>query len=484
MHRTARSRVLSWMAAVALSWAAAASPAFAQNSRWGANYFPNVPLTTQDGTTVHFYEDLIKGKIVAINLIYTTCKYACPLETARLAQVQTILGDRMGKDVFFYSITIDPEHDTPAVLKEYAAKFHAGPGWTFLTGTQADIDLISKKIGLYSTPNPSNPDGHTPNLLVGNEVTGQWMRNSGVDNPKFLARTIGDWLNSWKNPRTDLKSYAEAPPMTLDRGEYTFRNHCAACHTVGNGPHIGPDLAGVTKTRDRSWLAKFIFAPDKLLAEGDPIAKELFEKYKSVRMPNLALSHEDVSVLIDYLAKQDAEAATPAPAAASASPSSSAAAEPVVEPYLRIQQALSADTLTAVKDAARSIAAEAAKLGPGGASIRSAAGEFEQSGDLKSARDAFGRLGDAIINYARTSNAGIGANVHVAYCPMARRVLAAAGHGDSEPVPRQVDARVRPDQRRPSQPQQVAPAFHCRTRARSHEHSKGASAPSFWQQSP
>ncbi|HEV8493776.1 MAG TPA: SCO family protein, partial [Candidatus Angelobacter sp.] len=73
------------------------------DSRWGANYFPNIDLTTQDGKTVHFYDDLVKGKIVAIDLIYTTCQYSCPLETARLAQVQKMLGDRVGKDIFFYS---------------------------------------------------------------------------------------------------------------------------------------------------------------------------------------------------------------------------------------------------------------------------------------------------------------------------------------------------------------------------------------------
>jgi protein SCO1/2 len=278
------------------------APVGAQNSRWGANYFPNVTLTTQDGATVRFYDDLIKGKIVAINLIYTTCKYACPLETARLAQVQTLLGDRMGRDVFFYSITIDPEHDTPAVLKDYAEKFHAGPGWLFLTGSQSDIDLIGKKLGLSTPPDPSNADGHTPHLLVGNEVTGQWMRNSSVDNPKFIARTIGDWLNSWKGPKRALKSYADAPPLTLSQGEYTFKQHCAACHTIGQGSHVGPDLLGITTRRDRAWLARFIVEPDKMLAEGDPIATELFAKYKNVRMPNLALAREEVDVLIDYLA--------------------------------------------------------------------------------------------------------------------------------------------------------------------------------------
>src|SRR2546427_5646408 len=89
-------------------------------NRWGADYFPNVPLTTQDGATVRLYDDLLKGKSVAINVIYTSCKDECPLETARLVQLQRLLGERMGKDIFFYSITIDPKRDKPEVLKAYA----------------------------------------------------------------------------------------------------------------------------------------------------------------------------------------------------------------------------------------------------------------------------------------------------------------------------------------------------------------------------
>src|ERR1700749_5083716 len=73
------------------------TPAVADNSHWGANYFPNVPLITQDGKTVHFYDDMLKGKIVLINFIYTDCGDVCPLETAKLAQVSRLLGDRMGK---------------------------------------------------------------------------------------------------------------------------------------------------------------------------------------------------------------------------------------------------------------------------------------------------------------------------------------------------------------------------------------------------
>src|SRR5215471_14387811 len=88
------------------------------------SHFPNVELITQDDKTVHFYDDLIKGKIVAIDLIYTTCEYACPLETARMVQVQKKLGSRVGSDIFFYSISIDPAHDTPEVLRAYMEKFH------------------------------------------------------------------------------------------------------------------------------------------------------------------------------------------------------------------------------------------------------------------------------------------------------------------------------------------------------------------------
>ena len=135
-RRLGSAPLIAAVAAVAAGTILASARVGADNSRWGANYFPNVVFTTQDGTKVKFYDDLLKGKIVAIDLIYTTCKYACPLETARMAQVARLLGDRMGRDVFFYSITIDPEHDTPKKLKEYAQRLDADrAGWLFLTGT-------------------------------------------------------------------------------------------------------------------------------------------------------------------------------------------------------------------------------------------------------------------------------------------------------------------------------------------------------------
>jgi protein SCO1/2 len=282
-------------------------------SRYGANYFPNVTLTTQDGTKVHFYDDVLKGKSVVIDLIYTECQDSCPLETARLVQVQKILGDRVGKDIFFYSISIDPRHDTPKVLKEYAAKYHVGPGWTFLTGKKEDIDLVSKKLGLYTDPDPNNRDGHSPSLLIGNEPGGQWMRNAATDNPRFLANMIGNWLNGWANSRPVEANvdYSKAGQIDLhtqsDKGRYIFASQCAACHTIGHGDKIGPDLQGVTNVRDRVWLERFISTPDKVLAEKDPIAVALYEKYKQVKMPNLRMADVDLQNLVKFLADQSAQ---------------------------------------------------------------------------------------------------------------------------------------------------------------------------------
>jgi len=272
--------------------------AFAAN-RWGADYFPNVPLVTQDGNTVHLYEDLLKGKSVAMNVIYTSCKDECPLETARLVQLQKILGKRMGKDIFFYSITIDPKRDKPEVLKAYAQKYGVGPGWLFLTGKEEDIKLATKKLGLSRVRDAASKDGHSASLMVGNEPAGLWMRNSAVDNPQFLATTIGNFLG-WKDaaPR---QSYAEARPLVLDKGEYFFQSQCSVCHSIGQGDKMGPDLAGVTARRDRTWLSRYITAPDKMLAEGDPIAVALFEKYQYARMPNLRLSSDEVAAVLSYV---------------------------------------------------------------------------------------------------------------------------------------------------------------------------------------
>ena len=281
-----------------------------EDSQWGGSHFPNVELITQDGKKVRFYDDLIKGKVVALELIYTTCKYNCPLETARLVQLQKLLGDRMGKDIFFISITIDPQHDTPEVLKAYAEKYHVGPGWTFLTGKEADIKLISKKLGLDKLPNGNDPDGHTPSLLIGNEATGIWMRNSALDNTKFMALKMQNLLGYGAQAAVPAVSAnrTESATLNIDKGAYLFQTRCAACHTIGNGDKVGPDLLGVTSVRERAWLSRMIMFPDKLIEEKDPIATALFKQYKEIRMPRLGLAQEDVDTVIEFMKTQTAAA--------------------------------------------------------------------------------------------------------------------------------------------------------------------------------
>ncbi|HEV7522251.1 MAG TPA: SCO family protein [Candidatus Angelobacter sp.] len=286
----------------------------------GAQYFTNTPLITQNGKTVRFYDDLIQGKSVVINFIYTQCGDSCPLETAKLAQVQKLLGDRVGKDIFFYSISIDPKRDTPQKLKEYAKKFHTGPGWLFLTGKKEDIELIRRRLGQAASPDQNKLSDHSTSLVIGDEPSGQWMRDSSLDDARYIATMVTDWLSSWKYHKRgqNYQQATRADAPSTDHGAYLFKSRCAACHTVGGGDSIGPDLLGVASLRKNSWLTRFIQSPDKMLREKDPIAAALFKKYNRVPMPNLRLSKVDTDALIKYIqiASGAYEASvTPAPSA-------------------------------------------------------------------------------------------------------------------------------------------------------------------------
>jgi copper(I)-binding protein/cytochrome oxidase Cu insertion factor (SCO1/SenC/PrrC family) len=281
------------------------APLAMASSPWGANYFPNVELTTQDGEKVRFFDDLIKDKVVAINFIYTTCPDTCPLETAQLVNVQQLLGDRVGKDVFFYSITIDPANDTPEVLKEYRERFSAN--WTFLTGDNADIIRLRRKLGLYIEEIQDGSNNHNVSMIIGNQATGRWMKRSPFENSYVLADQIGNWLSGWKSVQPD-KDYANAPALrSISLGEQLFRTRCTSCHTVTGSERqgaLGPDLLGVTGRRDREWLLNWLRAPDQMLDSGDPIAVALFEQYNQLKMPNMRLNREEAVSLLEYISEE------------------------------------------------------------------------------------------------------------------------------------------------------------------------------------
>jgi protein SCO1/2 len=254
---------------------------------------------------MRFYDDMLKDKVVLINFIFTTCQDACPLETAKLRQVQERLANHVGVDVFMYSISITPEHDTPEVLKEYAETFHVGPGWKFLTGKEEDIKMLRQKLGLLDDEKREAGEGHSMSLIVGNEKTGVWLKRSSFDNPKVLARVMSERLLNFRD-RSNVASYSETSvAVTILPGEDLFRRRCQDCHTIGAGDAIGPDLAGVAGRRDRAWLARFIQDPSAVIESKDPVATAMLRQYRDLTMPKLGLSDRDVEQLIGYLEAQN-----------------------------------------------------------------------------------------------------------------------------------------------------------------------------------
>lgn len=280
----------------------AASP----SSAWGENYFPNLELVTQDGEKLKFYDDLIKDKVFAISFIYTRCTDSCPLETAALRKLQKAMGDRVGKDVMFYSISIDGDRDNPAELKAYAQKFNAGPGWLFLTGRPEDVVLLRKKLGLYNGGSGTEAlNEHGISILMGNERAGQWIKRSPFEETKSLMRVLTSRLQGKMGGQatTTGKPLESAPAKSA--GDMLFRSKCEACHSVGVDEGIGPGLSAVTTRRDVNWLKRWIKEPDRMIAEQDPDALAMYQKYNNLPMPNLRLSDSEVETIVQYLTEQD-----------------------------------------------------------------------------------------------------------------------------------------------------------------------------------
>ncbi|WP_026355161.1 SCO family protein [Massilia niastensis] len=157
-------------------------------------YLPNPVLVDQTGKSVRFYTDLLEGKVVVINMMYTVCTGICPLNTARLREVQAELGDRTGRDVHIYSLTLRPEVDSPEALAEYAERYDIGPGWSFLTGRPRDIDLVRRKLGFYDTDPVADADisNHTGALRIGNVARDRWMMMPNRASAKQVVKAINN----------------------------------------------------------------------------------------------------------------------------------------------------------------------------------------------------------------------------------------------------------------------------------------------------
>jgi len=158
--------------------ATAANPSGAADSSGATRkvVVPDVEVLDQDGNHLHFYSDLIKGKTVAINFIFTTCTTICPPLAATFARVQKEMGDRVGRDVHLISISVDPVTDTPERLKAWGAKFKAGAGWTFVTGDKQEIDKLLNALGA----SVARREDHSPTVIVVNDSKDVWTRTYGL----------------------------------------------------------------------------------------------------------------------------------------------------------------------------------------------------------------------------------------------------------------------------------------------------------------
>lgn len=149
---------------------------------------PDTTVYDQDGRRLRFYSDLVQGKTVAINFIFTTCTTICPPLAATFRRVQRYLGERVGRDITLISVSVDPAVDIPERLKSFAQKFHAEAGWTFVTGNPAEIDKLLEALGAAVT----NKNDHTPMILVGNDSARYWTRAYGLAPAARLVNIISE----------------------------------------------------------------------------------------------------------------------------------------------------------------------------------------------------------------------------------------------------------------------------------------------------
>jgi len=157
----------------------------------GKKYFTDVLLVNQNGEKMRFYSDLLQNKVVVINSFFATCTGSCLPLNRNLEKLQRALGDHMGKEVYFVSISVDPTVDTPASLKEYAKKLNAGPGWYFLTGDKENVDFALKKIGHFV----DDKNDHLNIFIIGNERTGLWKKAFGLARDDELMKVVESVLN-------------------------------------------------------------------------------------------------------------------------------------------------------------------------------------------------------------------------------------------------------------------------------------------------
>jgi cytochrome oxidase Cu insertion factor (SCO1/SenC/PrrC family) len=176
-------------------------PRAAAGAATKTSHIPDVLVLDQDGRELKFYTDLVKGKTVAVNFIFTTCTTICPPLAATFRRVQQELGGRAGQDVHLISVSVDPANDTPERLRAWGAKFRAAPGWTFVTGAKPEIDELLRALAAST----ARPEDHSPTILILNDQKGIFTRTYGLARPSQILKIIDDVLGGVDTADTDGK---------------------------------------------------------------------------------------------------------------------------------------------------------------------------------------------------------------------------------------------------------------------------------------
>lgn len=191
-----RSTLLTLFASAATAAVSGSATAWDARRHTAANpreaYFTNTPFVDQDGKAVRFYDDIIRDKLVVVNMMYTVCTSICPSNTANLLRVRDQLGDRVGRDVHMVSLSLVPELDPPSALRAYMKRYGIGRGWTFLTGTHAHMELVRRKLGFFDTDPQADADvfRHTGMISVGNDRIDRWCMMPALSATHQIVRSI------------------------------------------------------------------------------------------------------------------------------------------------------------------------------------------------------------------------------------------------------------------------------------------------------
>lgn len=175
---------------------AAASPSQQEGGESARVSLIDNALIDQNGHPARFASELIGDRLVVATTVYTTCTTVCPITSAILSRLQTLLGDRLDSEVRLLSVSVDPGTDTPARLKAMAARYHARPGWYWLTGNKALVDEVLEGLGAYSADFTAHPSV----FLIGDGRRGSWRRVYGFASPTSLLARLDELARARSRP--------------------------------------------------------------------------------------------------------------------------------------------------------------------------------------------------------------------------------------------------------------------------------------------